>query len=83
MKNYRFAHPITYGDYPESIKSIVAKRLPKFTGAEAKLLRGSIDFFGINYYTTNYAEGAPLASPLNRSYVADRQTTLTSKLHFY
>ncbi|XP_048323428.2 vicianin hydrolase-like [Ziziphus jujuba] len=74
-----FAHPITYGDYPESIKSIVANRLPKFTGAEAKLLRGSIDFFGINYYTTNYAESAPLASPLNRSYVADRQTTLTTE----
>lgn len=77
--NFRFADPITYGDYPKSMKSTGGKRLPKFTQAESKLLKGSYDFMGMNYYTTNYAENAPLLSS-NRSYSADRHVTFTSML---
>ena len=76
---YRFAHPITYGDYPQSMKSLVGNRLPKFTEVESKLLKGSIDFLGLNYYTTNYAESAAPNS-VNISYVTDRCLTLTSML---
>ncbi|XP_062174074.1 vicianin hydrolase-like isoform X2 [Alnus glutinosa] len=73
-----FVHPITYGDYPQSIKSAAGKRLPRFTEAQSKLLKGSIDFLGINYYTTNYAETAVSANGVNVTYVTDRQTTLTT-----
>jgi len=47
--------PLTSGKYPESMRSLVGKRLPKFSHRESKLLAGSIDFLGLNYYTTYYA----------------------------
>lgn len=52
---YRVLHPITFGDYPETMKSLVGCRLPKFTEDKSKLLKGSIDFVGVNYYTARYA----------------------------
>uniref|UniRef100_A0A2N9EWC3 Beta-glucosidase n=1 Tax=Fagus sylvatica TaxID=28930 RepID=A0A2N9EWC3_FAGSY len=72
-----FAHPVTFGDYPESMKVAVNHRLPKFTNAQSKLLKGSIDFLSVNYYTSNYAESASLANGVNVTYVTDRATTLT------
>jgi len=60
------------------MKFAAGNRLPKFTEAQSKLLKGSIDFLGINYYTTNYAETAVSANGVNVTYVTDRQTTLTS-----
>ena len=74
----RFAHPVTFGDYPESMKVAVNHRLPKFTDAQSKLLKESIDFLSVNYYTSNYAESASLANGVNVTYVTDRATTLTS-----
>lgn len=58
-----FMDPIIYGEYPKSMQSLVGNRLFKFTEAESKLLKGSIDFLGANYYTTNYAENGPSNSP--------------------
>ena len=75
---YRFANPITFGDYPESMKVTMAKRLPKYTEAQSKLLKGSFDFFSVNYYTSNYAERAPSSNGVNISYDTDREATLTS-----
>lgn len=36
------------------MQNIVGKRLPKFTMEEVKMVKGSIDFVGINQYTTYY-----------------------------
>ncbi|KAK4491553.1 hypothetical protein RD792_002305 [Penstemon davidsonii] len=47
--------PITLGRYPESMTTRVGRRLPKFTKEEAKSLKGSFDFLGVNYYSANYA----------------------------
>ncbi|XP_038993836.1 beta-glucosidase 17-like [Hibiscus syriacus] len=54
-----FLDPIIYGEYPKSMQSLVGSRLPKFTRAQSKMLKGSIDFLGANYYTSNYAQNAP------------------------
>ncbi|XP_022154096.1 beta-glucosidase 12-like [Momordica charantia] len=54
-----FMDPVTFGDYPESMKSLVGKRLPKFTQEQSKLVKGSYDFLGFNYYTANYAAYTP------------------------
>lgn len=52
----RFLHPLTYGDYPQSMKSLVGDRLPKFTKSESQMLKQySFDYLGINYYTALYA----------------------------
>ncbi|KAJ7949108.1 Beta-glucosidase [Quillaja saponaria] len=74
-----FAHPVIYGDYPKSLKSSVGKRLPRFSQNQSKLLKGSLDFLGLNYYTTNYAEPAPLSNGVNLNYVGDRHATLTTE----
>uniref|UniRef100_A0A7N2LC35 Beta-glucosidase n=1 Tax=Quercus lobata TaxID=97700 RepID=A0A7N2LC35_QUELO len=74
-----FAHPITFGDYPQSLKAAVKERLPRFTEAQSQLLKGSIDFLSINYYTSNYAENAPSANGVNVTYFTDRATTLTTE----
>lgn len=44
-----------FGDYPSSMRERVGDRLPKFSAAESSLLKGSLDFVGINHYTTYYA----------------------------
>ncbi|KAF7819953.1 beta-glucosidase 44-like [Senna tora] len=49
-----FIHPIVYGEYPRTMQNIVGKRLPKFTKEEVKMVKGSMDFVGINQYTTYY-----------------------------
>lgn len=50
----RFADPFFFGGYPESMRARVGGRLPKFTADEAALVKGSLDFMGINHYTTHY-----------------------------
>ncbi|KAK4483755.1 hypothetical protein RD792_010957 [Penstemon davidsonii] len=50
-----FVSPLVSGDYPESMRERVGVRLPIFTPEEVKLVKGSYDFLGVNYYTTYYA----------------------------
>ncbi|KAK3027537.1 hypothetical protein RJ639_041728 [Escallonia herrerae] len=75
-----FLHPITYGDYPETMRSLVGERLPKFSQEQSKLLVGSFDFLGVNYYTTYYAVDAPKSNGEHPSYLTDSQITFLSKL---
>ena len=70
--------PLTNGDYPHSMRSLVGKRLPKFTREQSKLLIGSFDFIGLNYYTANYAANAPHLNAGNASYLTDSLVNLTS-----
>ena len=53
-----FADPVYKGDYPETMKTRLGKRLPNFTETEKVLLKGSSDFFGLNHYTTMFAADA-------------------------
>jgi beta-glucosidase len=49
-----FADPVFKGDYPASMREHLGNRLPHFTDAEKELLKGSIDFFALNHYSTMY-----------------------------
>ncbi|CAG9836031.1 unnamed protein product [Diabrotica balteata] len=59
-----YANPIFYGDYPDVVKSSVARRsksqgfpnsrLPEFTTEEKNTIRGTIDFLGLNQYSSFY-----------------------------
>ncbi|OMO80499.1 Glycoside hydrolase, family 1 [Corchorus capsularis] len=51
-----FLDPLFLGDYPNSMKSLVGERLPQISPEMSKLLVGSLDFIGINHYTTLYAK---------------------------
>ncbi|XP_034232152.1 putative beta-glucosidase 6 [Thrips palmi] len=42
--------PVVYGDYPQSIKTLLGDKLPKFTDVEKRDLVDSTDFIGLNIY---------------------------------
>ncbi|URE25096.1 beta-glucosidase [Musa troglodytarum] len=62
--------PLTGGDYPFIMRTLLGDRLPRFTAEESRLIKGSFDFIGLNYYTANYAYGLPLQN--RRSELHDR-----------
>ncbi|CDP22031.1 unnamed protein product, partial [Coffea canephora] len=72
-----FLDPLTFGDYPKSMRSFVGKRLPKFTEEQKLLIKGSLDFLGLNYYTSSYVLNAPYANSVNISYSTDLQVNFT------
>ncbi|KAF2293638.1 hypothetical protein GH714_003596 [Hevea brasiliensis] len=72
-----FMDPITYGQYPRSMQTLVGDRLPKFMGNESKLLKGSYDFLGLNYYAANYAKGNAIVDPHFQRYSTDHHVEQT------
>eukprot|EP01018_Ginkgo_biloba_P013679 Gb_30772 [translate_table: standard] len=50
-----FMDPIFFGDYPASMKQRVGNRLPAFSREQSRMVKGSLDFVGVNHYTTYYA----------------------------
>ncbi|CAL5192726.1 unnamed protein product [Lathyrus oleraceus] len=51
--------PVFHGDYPKIMKELVGNRLPEFTKKEKRMLKGSTNFIGINYYTSHFARHEP------------------------
>ncbi|XP_021617727.1 beta-glucosidase 24 [Manihot esculenta] len=72
-----YMNPVTYGNYPRSMRKLVGDRLPKFKPKESKLLKGSYDFLGLNYYTSNYAKGNANVDPHFSSYSTDNHVNQT------
>ncbi|KAK0587162.1 hypothetical protein LWI29_018489 [Acer saccharum] len=73
-----FMEPLVYGDYPRIMREIVKDRLPTFSAEEKKLIQGSLDFIGINYYTSRYAKNIPIdlrATPI--SFSVDESVNIT------
>ncbi|KAK1564341.1 hypothetical protein Q3G72_001094 [Acer saccharum] len=74
-----FMEPLVYGDYPRIMREIVKDRLPTFSAEEKKLIQGSFDFIGINYYTSRYAKNIPIdlrATPI--SFSVDESVNITA-----
>ena len=55
----RFLHPLVFGDYPDIIKKNAGKKIPTLTPRESKLIKGSIDFIGLNHYFIFYVKDNP------------------------
>uniref|UniRef100_A0A7N2KL41 Beta-glucosidase 12-like n=1 Tax=Quercus lobata TaxID=97700 RepID=A0A7N2KL41_QUELO len=70
--------PLTNGYYPHSMRFLVEDRLPKFTKEQSKLVKGSFDFIGLNYYTAYYATYAPQPTFDRASYTTDSAANLTA-----
>jgi beta-glucosidase len=66
-----FMHPVTFGEYPATMRRLVGRRLPEFTAEQSEKLKKSFDFVGINYYTSNYAKAAPAPNGLQQQYGTD------------
>lgn len=75
-----FMNPVVYGDYPISMRRSLGSRLPKFTEEQSKLMTGSYDFIGINYYAAYYAINNPMSSNgLLKSYNTDSMANITGE----
>eukprot|EP00967_Tisochrysis_lutea_P144213 scaffold268974_cov27-Tisochrysis_lutea.AAC.1 len=46
------ADPLYFGDYPRSMRVRLGETLPRFTEAQAELLRNSSDFFALQHYSS-------------------------------
>ncbi|KIZ00775.1 hypothetical protein MNEG_7183 [Monoraphidium neglectum] len=57
-----FADPLFLGKYPKILKQKFGEAARSFTKEESRLVKGSLDFVGINHYTSKYvkANGSPL-----------------------
>ncbi|KAL5721993.1 beta-glucosidase [Ranunculus cassubicifolius] len=75
-----FLHPLVFGEYPRTMQDIVAERLPKFSKSQVKMVRGSIDFLGINHYTTYYMFDPRQRQPKVRGYQMDWNAGYACKL---
>lgn len=70
--------PIYYGDYPAVMRKILGDRLPSFTPDEIALLNGSLDFVGVNHYTSRFiSDGIDPESPLFVYPYRDRQVKMS------
>ncbi|KAL3597131.1 hypothetical protein D5086_008768, partial [Populus alba] len=66
-----YMDPLTKGEYPQNMHDYVGGRLPRFSEEESKMLRGSYDFIGINYYTTYYAQNVEDVNYKNIGFMED------------
>lgn len=63
------------------MRAIVKKRLPTFTPEQAKMVKGSFDFIGLNYYTAKYAANVAFQNSINVSSATDSLANLTCKFY--
>eukprot|EP00877_Chromochloris_zofingiensis_P005052 jgi/Chrzof1/14548/Cz09g06270.t1 len=57
------ADPVYFGDWPNWLKEVLGYRLPAFTQEDKALLKGSFDYFGLNFYDSMFAKSNPGAIP--------------------
>lgn len=79
---HRFIHPIVYGEYPKTMQEILGHRLPKFTNNEVKMVKGSMDFVGVNQYTAYYMYDAHQGKPKVLGYQQDWNASFACKTLF-
>ncbi|KAA8520289.1 hypothetical protein F0562_014545 [Nyssa sinensis] len=66
-----FMEPLHSGSYPYEMVKRVGKRLPTFSESESRMLVGSFDFIGLNYYTASYAAHRHCLNGARPSYLTD------------
>ncbi|CAK7331999.1 unnamed protein product [Dovyalis caffra] len=64
-----------YKEKYQNMHDYVGGRLPKFSEEESKMLTGSYDFIGINYYTTYYARNVEDVNYKNIGFMEDARVT--------
>jgi beta-glucosidase/6-phospho-beta-glucosidase/beta-galactosidase len=77
-----FADPLVFGRYPESMRKKLLSRLPEFTERQSHLLRGSLDYFGLNQYSAKYVSALSPSAVANEEgvrvgWTGDQETYIT------
>lgn len=72
-----FGDPPVFGDYPVVLRERLGSLLPRFTAEDARLLKGSLDYLALNYYTSDVVRHAPGRGALDyeRTPLPDRPRT--------
>lgn len=73
--NRQYLEPAIHGRYPPELAEIFGEAWPEWPAEDMALIRQSIDFVGVNYYTRNVVRADPASWPLGASPV--RQTLHT------
>ncbi|KAI4333705.1 hypothetical protein L6164_018478 [Bauhinia variegata] len=48
--------PLVFGEHPQDMRHILGDQLTRFSPEEKDLVKGSLDFIGINHYSTLYVK---------------------------
>ncbi|XP_022998813.1 beta-glucosidase 42 [Cucurbita maxima] len=67
-----YMNPIFYGDYPEVMHEELGDNLPKFTDEEKELITNSVDFVGLNHYTSRFIADVQETSDHNDFYKSQK-----------
>lgn len=59
-----FTDPAYYGDYPGLLRERLGAILPVFSDEDSRLLKGSMDFLALNYYTSEVVRHADADGPM-------------------
>jgi beta-glucosidase len=59
-----FTDPPYFGDYPALLRERLGSLLPAFSAEDSRLLKGSMDFVALNYYTSEVVRHAANAGPM-------------------
>ncbi|GMH27270.1 hypothetical protein Nepgr_029113 [Nepenthes gracilis] len=70
--------PVMYGRYPKSMQAIVGDRLPQFSEKESHMLRNSVDYVGLQYYTTKFATDTGVSDSNELRYTTDMHADLSN-----
>jgi beta-glucosidase len=73
-----FADPPYYGEYPAVMRERLGSLLPEFTPADAGLLKGSMDFIALNYYTSDVVRHAAGSGPMETEIVPQPERARTA-----
>lgn len=61
------------------MRALLGDKLPEFTDEQKELVKGSYDYIGVNYYTSNFAEAVPISNDeVYTSYTQYRHANLTA-----
>lgn len=75
---HRYLDPIFFADYPAIMRKHAGNRLPRFSEDEITMLRGCVDFIGLNHYTSRYlTDGVEPLDELQTSYFQDQRVIAT------
>ncbi|XP_028133140.1 myrosinase 1 [Diabrotica virgifera virgifera] len=87
-----FASPIMFGSYPYQmeitinersvVQGFAQSRLPSFTEEEKAYIAGTVDYFGVNYYSSVVAENLPDFKDLDVSWEADVEVIPSQDPHW-
>jgi beta-glucosidase len=75
--NRQYLDPVFLGRYPEELGEIFGDAWPAWPAEDLALIRQSIDFLGVNYYTRNVTRWDANAWPLRAAPVRQKGATYT------